>query len=222
MAEYVVFGHWYPQAGKEDELIAAFQPILTAARSQIDTVPCLYLLQEDKESPENEILTITCYKNEEISKGFTNGDVFSSVKTKLEEESLLRAPPKFETPTLQTGYTHRTTVDTSPDPFIVVGRILYEPGTISEGVKHWSDVTSFVNQNEKETLTYCFLNAGKDEKSGKEVLLSFERYKDKEYFSEIHCKSEAIKTNIACQKDIRTPGGLSHRFWKQIGSSRLA
>jgi hypothetical protein len=118
---------------------------------------------------------------------------------------------------LATGFTHRPEISEASDPLVVVASIHYEPGTRNEGVKHWSDVTKSVAELEKDTGTYCFLKSLTDEN----ILFSFERYKSKEFFQNVHVSSEAIQTNIKRQKDIRTPGGLSHRFWKEVGNSRL-
>ena len=118
---------------------------------------------------------------------------------------------------LATGFTHRPEIAEALDPLVVVASIRYEPGTRNEGVKHWSDVTKSVEELEKDTVTYCFLKSLTDEN----ILFSFERYKSKEFFQDIHVPSEVIQANIKRQKDIRTPGGLIHRFWKEVGNSRL-
>jgi hypothetical protein len=118
---------------------------------------------------------------------------------------------------LATGFTHRRELVEATDPVVVVASIRYEPGTRNEGVKHWSDVTKSVEELEKDTVTYCFLKSLADDN----ILFSFERYKSKEFFQEVHIPSENIQTNIKRQKDIRTPGGLSHRFWTEVGNSRL-
>lgn len=130
---------------------------------------------------------------------------------------MLRVPQRDEVVELGTGFIYRPDhqTDNISDPYVIIASIRYEPGTRDEGAKHWKRVTDAVDRLEKGTLSYCFVKSCEDEN----ILFSLERYESKEYFQNVHIPSQAIAANIKVQKDIRTLGGLSHRFWKEVGNS---
>jgi hypothetical protein len=157
------------------------------------------------------------FKDKKSYKKFSQSPAYVTLKSTCASKFLLKTPQNDELLDFCSGFSYRPSKpDTSIDPFIVIGTILYEPGTRDAGVKHWKDVTDAVEKEEENTLTYCFL---KNRERGN-ALHSFKRYKTKQYFQKVHCTSEAIKVNIERQGEIMTKGGLSHRFWKQVESSR--
>jgi len=214
---YVVFGHWLPKAGRENELIEAFQHVLAQARSNAEDFPVFFLFKEDKEAKEVEVRSVICFKDEAIYRSYLESSLFRDLKETCEEKSLLRGPQRDEIVDLAGGYLYRPDqVETTSDPVVVIASIQYEPGTRDEGLTKWGITGKAVKKNEQDTFTYCFFKNTEDESK----IYTFERYKTKDYLWEVHVPSDAIQQNIARQKDIRTQGGLVHSFWKEVGNSR--
>ncbi|KAF2025804.1 hypothetical protein EK21DRAFT_92915 [Setomelanomma holmii] len=202
--DIVIFGHWVPQSGKLDQLLAALKPTRHGDNSMLVSLAAVsrkYLFTDDES-----------FTSQKAYDAYLSSESKTTLDQVCVNEDLLREPQREHRLIPSTGFAFRSTgLYSAPGIHVAMAKINYAPGTRSQGIEQWQKVAASVEEYEKEgTHTYWFLA---DPKDGN-VLYSLERYQDEKYLWDVHVPSLAIQQNMKNQKYIRT--GLLLRIFESV------
>jgi quinol monooxygenase YgiN len=102
----------------------------------------------------------------------------------------------------------RPEVNTTSDPYVIVGQLVYKPDSSTKSLPYWEAVVKTSKANEPKTLVYGIAKDPKDPNN----LFTIEAYENEAALKDIHVKSKAIEESIKNTKDLRE--SLQHTFLK--------
>lgn len=76
------------------------------------------------------------------------------------------------------------------ETLMILAHFEYKAGRSTDALKGWNTFANYCKDNEKETLGYCVM-----EDKEKNTVRTVEVYRDAEFVSQVHIKSDAVKAN---------------------------
>lgn len=121
----------------------------------------------------------------------------------LSSEPLLEGAPRVQT--MKAACTFSTKrANNQVDPYIVYGKISYQPGVALQTIPYWQAVCDTAQTTEQGCSVWGLYTMD----DVPDELYTLEVYESYNYLWDVHVKSAAVQANVANTKDLRT--GLHH------------
>jgi quinol monooxygenase YgiN len=119
---------------------------------------------------------------------FNTPNVQRLVKTMGSSPPVLTGAPEIYNLAPSTDF--KRPAEPDADTLMILAHFEYKAGKSTDALKGWNAFSNYCKEKEKETLGYCVT-----EDKANNTIRTVEVYKDAEFVSEVHVKSEAVKAN---------------------------
>lgn len=152
------------------------------------------------------------FKDKGCYEQYLRSEMVTALRQRCEELCLLDRPQDDRVLTARTGFLNKPG-QFCQDPYVVLATIRFRPEGRQQGIDMFRPIADRIKRETTEVYSYIHLADTLDET----LLWSFERFANEAFLRGVHVKREDILNNMRLQQGIRTPNGLHHWYWKQVG-----